>query len=377
VTPLSAWVGGPFSVVINSPTVQDGGGRIDCAPRQPGCKPLNLARCTDSTPMPISFGVAPGASGLPAYTGTSQVLYAFLGTLNGCVYSTVSGQIGNDPNLLIGTTTSLGASAPFFAGGGRSFTFPDGVSTINPSLPQLAQSGVYTVADMLKTLGVCPPGQGVQMSTYFLCVGVDATASRGINNTAAGTATGTATPATPTTPAANTNGQDPVTYLQFQIDTVPPEPPTIAAVRSLNGRCTVHVDYTNQALDLYAVRVKYSSAPQNLNVPCNLWTEEVHTTPDQNAYGQSGGNLTFTVDHLDNDISYAFCAESEDYMENVSVPSANVLGQPRFECDLFGCYPNTLKTGYCSQTAAPQVWLLALGALGARLWQRRRTQARS
>ena len=69
----------------------------------------------------------------------------------------------------------------------------------------------------------------------------------------------------------------------------------------------------------------------------------------------------------------------DDYLQNVSAPSDTVLGQPRFECDLFGCYPGPLKTGYCGQTAAPQVWLAtaAAGLVRAATLARRARRARS
>lgn len=366
VQPLTKWIGGPFNVTVVNPTQQSDGGRIDCAPRTAGCKPLNLARCTDDTPMRINFVVAPGASGLPAYSGTTQALYAFLSATPGCIYSRLNGQTGYTPDLLIGTTSSLAGSAPFFAGGTQSFRFPTGVSTFNANMTKAGSTGEFTVGEMLNALGVCPPNQPVQMGTYFLCVGVDVTNSQGINNTS------TASTATTTTaPGGATSSADPVTYLQFQIDTQPPEAPIITEVHSLNGRCNLSVNYTSPSLDVYTVRVKYSKNASNLNVACNLWTDDIEWTAPQTVNGQSGGTLKFTAQGLDNDITYAFCAEAEDYMQNVSPPSSVVTGQPRFECDIFACSPEPLRTGYCSQYAAPQLWLGALVTLGLRRLRRR------
>lgn len=358
---LDQWLDPNYGIVINSPTEQIGGGRIDCAPRQSGCKPMNLARCTDPTPMPINFSINPRQGTRATYTGSTQVLYAFLSTTGTCAYSMITGQVGNNPNLLIGLTPNLAGSAPFFTGGTQSFLFPGNITSFSDALPQVKASRVFTVADMMGMLGACGPTPR-DMSTYTLCIGVDATGSQGINNTASTSATNGQTQ----------SGSDPVTFLNFQVDTVPPAPPTLQEVQSLNGRARIKVQYVSPLLDLYEVRVKYSSRPENLQVPCNLWTEDVHVTPAQSAFGQVAGDLVFMVNDLDNDVDYAFCAESEDYMQNPSEPTANTIGHPRFECDLFGCYPGTLATGYCGQVAAPQLWLGALLALGARTLGRRR-----
>jgi hypothetical protein len=371
-SPLSTWVGDSFSMVINHPTVAADGGRIDCAPGTSGCRPLNISRCNDASILPIEFIISPGARSLPTYTGNSQVLYAFLGTTAGCVYSTVSGQTGNNPNLLIGTTSSLAGSAPFFSGGTQTFRFPAGISTFNAGVTAAGRTQIFTVGELMNALGVCPPNAPVQMSTYFLCVGVDVHASQGINNTATNAQTtqaGTGTPG-----ATNAGGSDPVAYLQFQIDTLPPDAPTITASRSLNGRVAVDVAYNSPSLDVYTIDVRYTKEPQNLTLACDQWTGDVRTTPSQNVYGQSSGNLTFMVEPLENNVDYAFCAQAVDYMENPSVPTPVSVAQPRFECDLFGCYPDALQTGFCAQTAAPQVWLMAAGAFGLRAVFRRRRQ---
>lgn len=169
-------------------------------------------------------------------------------------------------------------------------------------------------------------------------------------------------------------------YLQFQVDTQPPPTPTIRQVEALNGRVRVDVDYDASTLDIWTLRLRYTKDPANLATApdaegalmprrCDAWTGDIESVV-KTVYGQATATVPFTVDGLDNDTTYAFCADAVDYMENPSVPTDTVLGEPRFECDLFACYPDELQVGYCAQAGAPQLWLMASAGLLA-VWQRR------
>lgn len=369
VTPLSTWIGGKFpNVLWQHPNLADDGMLINCAPGTPGCTPLNRVMC-DAPGRPISFVIAPPSSGASAtYTSSTQTLYAFLSAVSSCVYSTQVGGTNNNPNYLIGSGAPLGSSV--FFGGVTPFVFPTGGITPSAAFPNLTTEGFLTT-DVLSALGACDPnGAGVQLATYYICVGVDADQTLGVNNGSTSTNTSTT--------GATSSGGDPFAFVQFQIDTVPPSTPTDISVQPLDGRVDLTTAYDTTTLDAYYLRVKATSDPNNLamiaddpEATCDAWTDNV-IVRNVNIYGETSGRETVTING-DNGVLYGFCVETVDYMQNVSLPSPVVFGRPRPECDLFKCYPDVLQTGFCGATLPPSAYgLVALCAL----WRRRRAHQR-
>lgn len=368
VTPLSTWIGGQFpNTLWQHPNLADDGLLINCAPGTAGCTPLNLSMCNQPG-KPISFVVAPPSSTTAAtYTSSTQTLYAFISTQNNCIYSTQVGGINNNPNYLIGSGAPIGSSV--FFGGVTPFVFPTGGLTPSSAFPNVTTQGFLTT-DLLNALGACPPdGVGVQLATYYICVGVDATQSLGINN--GGTTTST---------SGTTSGGDPFAYVQLQIDTIAPATPSSVVVQPLDSRCDVTIDYDTTTLDAYYLQVKATADPANLaliaddpTATCDAWVDNV-VTHTVNIYGETSGTETVTING-DNGVLYGFCVETVDYMQNVSVPSTVSYGRPRPECDLFKCYPDVLQTGFCGASLPPSAYGL-VGALS--LWRacRRRRHTR-
>jgi hypothetical protein len=374
VTPLTTWVGGQFpNTLWQRPTQAADGAYINCAPGTQGCTPLNRSMC-DRPGVPIEFVVGPPSSaGTATYLGSNQTLYAFLSTANTCIYSTQTGGINNNPNYLIGTGAPVGSSV--FFNGSTPFVFPAGGLTPSAAFPQLNQTG-FTTQDLLRVLGACPPANGVQLATYYLCIGVDAGQTGGVNNGTASTAS-----TTTTSTGSSNSGSDPFAFVQFQVDTLPPAVPSGIDAKGLNGRVALTVTYDTSTLDAYSLRVKATSDPANLsltdadqnpNGTCDDWTGDV-TVQDRSVYGDSSGSATFTIDGT-NGTTYGFCAQAIDYMGNISTPSPVVFGRPRPECDLFGCYPAALQTGYCGQQLPPAAWGLCAGLA---LWRAHRRPRRT
>jgi hypothetical protein len=322
----------------------------------------------DHAPMPIEFVIGPPSTAAAAtYTGNTQTLYAFLSNAPTCVFSESSGGINNDPNNLIGTGAPVGNSV--FFNGSTPFVFPSGGLTPSPAFPDVNRSG-FTTADLLTALKACPPYDGIQLGTYYICVGVNTSQTKGLNN-----GNGTSSTATSATTgfAATTSGSDPFAFVQFQVDTVPPPVPSSIVAKSLDSRCDVKVNYDASTLDAYYLRVKATSDPVNLtltdldqnpNGTCDAWTGDV-ITRDVNIYGETSGSETLTI-RGDNGTLYGFCAQTIDYLGNVSVPTPVTFGRPRPECDLFKCYPDTLQTGFCGATLPPSAYAVC-GALA--LWR--------
>lgn len=371
--PLTTYVGGAFRIYINRPTTALDGYRVDCGPSQPDCFLLNRAACDPNGPaLPIQFTLSASGAGISVDASQTRTVYAFLSTTSSCIYSQVTGQTGNNPNLLIGTTAALPSGSIFFAGGTRPYVFPRDVDNFNPAVTAAASSGAFTTREMMAALGLCDNANGTatNLSTYFLCVGVDSSNKLGVNS-------GTNVTSTGTTAA----GSDPTAYLQLQADTRAPEPPTNLTLTPRNARVHAEVSVDTSLLDVYQVNLRYTNDPQNLAAGealdsngqprgCAAWQGSVGER-SVNVYNQVVGRATFDVDGLDNDVDYGFCALSQDRLGNVGEPTEVQVAQPRFECDLFACYPGDLQTGYCGAGAGPQLWG-AGGLLGVVLALRRR-----
>lgn len=372
--PLTTYVGGAFRIYINRPNVATDGYRVDCGPSQSGCFLLNRRACeADAPALPISFTLSGSGSGVNVDASQTRTVYAFLSTTSSCIYSQVSGQTGNNPNLLIGTTAALPSGSIFFAGGTRPYTFPQDVSTFNNGVTQAGATGAFTTREMMRALGLCDNANGTatNLSTYFLCVGVDSSNKLGVNSGANVSSTGT-----------TAAGTDPTAFIQLQMDTRPPEVPTELKLTPRKGRVQAEVTVETELLDVYQVNLRYTDDPQNLaaaaaldenNRPrgCAAWQGNVQTR-SVNVYNQVVGKASFAVDNLRNDVDYGFCAASQDRLGNVGEATEVQVAQPRFECDLFECYPGDLETGYCGAGSGPELWgagALAGAALG---WRRRR-----
>lgn len=372
VSHLSSWIGGnfPYSQWAR-PTVADGG-RLNCAPGNDNCVPLNLAACQDSAPArPIAFSVNPPAGGQhPAFSGSNQIVYAFLSTSASCVYSQQIGGQNNNPNFLIGTSSGVPSSSVFF-GGNVPFKLGDssGALTLNTSLTGFVP-GEITTKDVLKAFNVCPNlgGTAAQLQTYYICIGLDADATSGINNTAAASSSTSTT--TAVSGSAASTGTDPFQYIQFQIDTMPPEQPNTLSLNPLNGRVDVAVTFSSADLDVQVIRIL--ATDDEVNLPsgdpnaadeasdCTLWTGDVKVS-ETSVQGLSTGDVAYTF-HATNGKIVQACAVAVDYLGNQSLPTPIQTAVPRAECDLFTCYPGELTTGFCNAGLSTPYWGVAAGA---------------
>lgn len=364
VAPLNTWIGGNFTPQWLRPTVGADGIFINCAPGTSGCTPMNLSMCSRAAaPITFTLGSSTGG-GTATYTGSNQVLYAFLSNSSNCVFSTQTGGINNNANYLIGTGAPISNSV--FFGGTMRVNFPADL-TASDAFPDV-RNGLFTTQDVLQALGACPPDGGIDLATYYICIGVDAGQTGGINNGSTSTST------------SSGNSSDPYAYIQFQVDTIAPDPPTGISVKSLNKRCDVKVSIDNSTLDAYTLRVKMTTNPNNLalsdvaqnpNGNCDLWTDDV-VVHDTTVYGRNDGSYTVTMTGNNGQV-YGFCAQSLDYLGNVSAPTETALGEPRVECDLFECYPSELQTGFCSTGLSSSSWGVWTGLA---MWRMRRARRR-
>lgn len=376
-TIISQWTSGTagqFNVQWSNPNTSSPQ-QIACSPASGNsCFLLNLAACS-AAPVPLAFTATPMGSTVPA-SSTSQNIFIW-GLLNQtCATGYASGATNNpNPNTLNGSYLvglESNVSSTFLNQGGQGMSFPGNV----PYVGGLDQNGnntgttnqlLYTHLDLMNMYFSCQTG--VNLSTFYLCIGVDGNGT-GCVGQACGASSGTVT--TPGVPTSG--GGDYIAWAQVQIDTLPPNPPTIVNPKPLNGRVRFTVNYDMASLDTYTINVYVSSDPNNVasvqaGGTCDTWAPGSYQIISNGVQPQTG-TLPMTING-NNGTTYAYCAQAVDYLRNPSTFSAAVTLTPEFECDLFDCYPGELQTGFCGAALTPAWFLLPLAAVGARRVRRR------
>jgi hypothetical protein len=361
---LDRWVtasGSALNLTWDRPLRQRGdNGQLNCLPTTQGCTPINESFCSQNIDLPLRWTVAntSGAALRLPQSGTN--VYVWWQNASPCALAPEQVQ---DPNIMIDQSQVRyfpNTPSPWNPGQGTAgFVVPDNLATVR----------TFGTQDLVRRLGVCDPNGRVDLRIYYLCIGIPATREGCINTLAC--QTGQTTPA-PGTPTGTTNTGDTWIAAQFQVDTVPPPAPSAPEITSLRSRVHVKATYDAGVTDMYAIRVRYSSDPNNLTTPCAAWTANYQTAPDVIVYNILTGSAEFEIAG-ENGVQYAYCSQAIDYFQNVSKFSPSALGRPRPESDLFDVYPDDLQVGFCG-AGLPPAW--AAGTLLAVLWRMRRRGAK-
>lgn len=372
---------GSFNVQWSNPNVNSPQ-MIACSPVSGNrCFLLNQAACSHA-PVPLTFTASPMGGQVPT-PNNAQNIYIW-GLLNQTCSTGYAGSATNNPNpnsiggsYLIGLETNVYQT--FMNPGGQGMSFPGNVPYVggldaNGKAGGTSNPALYTHLDLMNQYLLCNPGSGQNLSTFYLCIGVDGNGS-GCVGQACGVAGGTTTTTVGT--GTGTSSGDYIAWAQVQIDTLPPSPPTINNPKPLNGRVRFNVVYDSNSLDTYTINIYSSSDPGNVALAqaaindttqpgCAGWTDNYFLQSE--GVQPQKGTLPMTINGTNN-VTYAYCAQAQDYLHNVSTLSSPVILTPQFECDLFDCYPGDLQTGFCGAGLPPEWFALPFGAVA---WRRRK-----
>lgn len=292
-------------------------GRLFCTLYDEGeCVPVNRGACDGSDQRLIKLEISPGTA-----TITSGSLMFVFATRGDCPFAT---NVEPDDSTI--DDLDLNSSSPLVDG--STFEFPEDFGT----------TSYGTVADLAEALDVCADGNRVDDKRYRLCIGVsvaaDGTAENGLADDA------------------------PYVALTLLVDTVPPDAPTDVSTSGGDSRLHLHAGLAEDNDTVVAYVVHYRVSSDDGATDCSSWSdyEDYEYTRDSTPDDPED----FTLDDLDNGVTYDVCIAARDGAGNVGAFSAVMSAQTRAECGFIGCYPGEAPTGYCGQVSGSTLlaWLL-------------------
>ena len=329
---------GGLTVRIDDPNENNGvngpDGRVFCTLYDGGrCQPINRGACDGTDRRLIRFVLSTGTA-----VAANSRMYAFA-TKSDCTFAE-----NVEPQDSPLDSKDLLSNTPLV--NGQAFDFPE----------DFASTTYASVASLAQAIGACAEGTEIQNQRYRLCIGISP-ANGGVADSAL-------------------ESGDPIVYMTFLVDTVTPDAPNEFSVSGGDGRFRLRVGLTNND-EVAKYIVRYREVPAGTTVAagedCSTWTD--FRESESVRQGSTSDATDFTIDGVENGVTYEVCAAARDIAGNLGAFSTPQLVTTRNECDFIECYPGEPPTGYCGQVPGSMMALWVGFAALARSTFRRRGSA--